>query len=285
MSDTDLEGRVAIVTGANTGIGRVTAMELAKRGAEVFLACRSEDKALPVGDEIRAAVGDRAHFMQLDLGSLKQVREAAAAFLALDKPLHILVNNAGLAGQRGLTEDGFEIAFGVNHLGHFLFTELLLDRIVSSAPARIVNVSSEAHYESDTLDWDTLTKTTQTVTGLPEYSRSKLANVLHAKELARRLDGKGVTTYSLHPGVVASDVWRRVPLPFRWLMKLFMVSNEEGAETSVYCAASDDVAAHSGRYYEKSAEKEPSAAASDEALARELWTRSEAWVQRGASEA
>jgi NAD(P)-dependent dehydrogenase (short-subunit alcohol dehydrogenase family) len=276
----DLKDRVAIVTGANSGIGEVTARELAARGAEVWLACRNEQKAKPVIEEIVSDTGnDRVHFLQLDLGSLANVSRAARGFLAEDRPLHLLINNAGLAGQQGVTDDGFELAFGVNHVGHFLFTALLEDRIRESAPARIVNVASTAHYKAPGIDYEKVRQPTQTVTGLDEYQISKLANVLHAKSLARRLDGTGVTTYSLHPGVVASDVWRRVPPPFRWVMKLFMISNEEGAKTTLYCATSDDVADQSGRYYDECREKEPSAAAQDEAAAEELWERSQDWVK------
>ncbi len=219
-----------MVTGANTGIGAATARALAARGGKLWLACRSEEKARPVLDEIRAA-GGRAELLALDLADLASVRKSAAEFLARDEPLHVLVNNAGLAGKRGLTRDGFEITFGTNHLGPFLFTTLLLPRLRASAPARIVNVSSVAHYQAKGIDWEALRRPTVTRTGLREYSVSKLCNVLFTKELARGRAGAGVHSYALHPGAVASDVWREVPPPFRWLIKLFMLSNEEGAQT------------------------------------------------------
>ncbi len=272
-----LEGKVALVTGANTGIGRITALELAKQGAEVVLACRSEEKAQPVIDEIKAA-GGQADFLKLDLNSFAAVRESAESFLASGRKLHILVNNAGLAGTRGLTEDGFEIHFGVNHLGPFLFTQLLLPRVKESAPARIVMVSSQSHYRTKEIEFDKVQESTPTVTGLPQYEVSKLANVLYAAELSRRLEGSGVTTYSLHPGVVASDIWRGVPWPFRSIMKLFMISNEEGAATTLHCATSDEAGQESGLYYTKSKIKKPSRPARDEALAKTLWEKSEAWV-------
>ncbi len=275
----DLENRVAIVTGANTGIGRVTALELAQRGAEVVLACRSPERALPVIDAIRESTGNaKVELCELDLGDLGSVRAAARQFLSTKRPLHLLINNAGLAGHQGLSASGFEVAFGVNHVGHFLFTQLLLDRLLASTPARIVNVASIAHFKAKGIDWEAVRRPTASVSGLEEYQRSKLANVLHANELARRLEGQGVTTYSLHPGVVASDVWRRVPAPIRWLMKLRMKSNEEGAATTLYCATSPEVAEHSGRYYDDCRETPASALARDEDLARELWERSEAWV-------
>ncbi len=279
MTDTthDLAGKVALVTGANTGIGRVTAETLARRGARVFLAGRSAEKTEPVVEGIRAAGGSAA-YLPLDLGDLAAVRASAERFLATGEPLHLLVNNAGLAGQRGLTRDGFEIAFGTNHLGHFLFTMLLLPRLRESPPARIVNVSSKSHYQARGIDFDVLRQSTRSVTGLPEYAVSKLANVLFTKELARGRAGEGVHSYALHPGVIASDVWRSVPWPFRSIMKRFMKSNDEGAQTTLYCATSPAVADHDGRYYDESAERTPSPLADDPALARTLWDKSAAWV-------
>ncbi len=274
----DVSGKVCIVTGANTGIGAVTARELAHAGAHVFLACRSQERTAPVLEQIAAeSANAKAEFLPLDLSDLSSVRECANAFLERDLPLHILMNNAGIAGQRGLTKDGFELAFGVNHLGHFLLTKLLLERLEESAPARIVIVSSGNHYKVDGIDLDAVRQPTKSVSGLPEYSASKLANVLHAKELARRLP-PNVTTYALHPGVVASDVWRRVPWPVRSLMKLFMITNEEGARTSLYCATSPELASESGKYYDGCREKRPNRVANDESLARELWDKSEAWT-------
>jgi len=273
---TDLKGRTFLVTGANTGIGKATAVELAQRGGKVFLACRNEEKTKPVLEEISAAGGDSV-FLSLDLGDLDSVRKCASEFLARDEPLHVLLNNAGLAGTRGITKSGFELAFGTNHVGHFLLTNLLLDRIKDSAPARIVNVSSVGHYQARGIDYEAVRKPTKSVTGLPEYSVSKLANVVHAQELARRLDGTGVTTYSLHPGAIASDVWRRVPWPIDRVMKLFMKSTEEGARTSLYCATDKSLANVSGRYYDDCQEKEPNKVATPE-LGAELWKRSEEWT-------
>ncbi len=244
----------------------------------MFVANRSEHKSRPVMDEIVAQTGNRAlEFLALDLGDLRSVRECAAEFLRTGEPLHGLINNAGLAGQRGMTESGFELAFGTNYIGPFLLTGLLLDRLRESAPARIVNVSSIGHYRAPGIDYEAVRRPTESFTGLPEYAVSKLGNVLHAQELARRLDGDGVTTYSLHPGSIATDVWRRVPWPIRPLMKRGMRSPAEGAKTSLYCATSPEVAAESGQYYDDCRHKEPSAAATPE-LASELWDRSIAWV-------
>ena len=278
----DLDGKTIIVTGANTGIGRVTAEVFAKRGAKVFLACRSREKTEPVIDAIRAA-GGKAELLRLDLGSFDSIRRAASDFLASGEKLDVLVNNAGLAGAHGKTSDGFELIIGTNHLGPFLFTLLLLPRLRESAPARIVNVSSGSHYDAKSIPFERFREKTWTTTGMEEYSISKLCNVLFTKELARGKAGKGITSYSLHPGVVATDIWREVPFFVRPIMKLFMISSEEGAQTQIYCGASPDCANEDGLYYTKSKAKKPNPLAEDEALAKELWQRSVEWTGAPAS--
>lgn len=279
----DLVGRVALVTGANTGIGRVTARELARRGAQVFIACRSAQRADAALEEIRAAGRAEGHhagveLLELDLGDFGSVRRCAQGFLSRGLPLHLLINNAGLAGAHGLTGAGFEVAFGVNHLGHFLLTRLLLPCLERAAPARVVTVASRAHYRARSVDWAALRQPTRSATGLPEYSVSKLANVLFSAELGRRLAGRGVSTYALHPGVVASDVWREVPRPLRALIKLAMISTEQGAATSLHCATSPAAGLETGLYYDRCRVRTPSALARDDALAAELWRRSEQWT-------
>jgi NAD(P)-dependent dehydrogenase (short-subunit alcohol dehydrogenase family) len=276
----ELADRTFIITGANTGIGKITALELARQGARVILACRSKDKTLPVIEEIRRETNnDRIEFVPLDLGDLASVRACAQDLLDRKIPIHGLINNAGLAGQRGVTKDGFEIQFGTNHLGPYLLTRLLLDRIIESGPARIVNVASQAHYNTKRFDWDALQQKTRTVSAMPEYSVSKLCNVLHARELAKRLEGTGVTTYALHPGVVATDVWRRVPGPLRWVIKKFMITPEQGAQASLRCATAAELAGETGRYYDVGGkERQPSRLADDAALATELWARSAEWT-------
>jgi dehydrogenase/reductase SDR family protein 13 len=274
------KGKVALVTGANSGIGRVTARTLALQGWHVFLACRDLAKTQPVLDEIAQASGGKAkaEFLPLDLSDFTSVRTCAAAFLARKLPLHLLIANAGLAGNRGVTKSGFERTFGVCHMGHFLLTQELLPTLKASAPSRIVVVASEAHYRAKGIDFDAVRKRTATPTGFPEYMVAKLANVLFAAELARRLKGSGVTTYALHPGVVATDVWRAVPKFLQPLIKLFMLSEEQGAATSLYCATSPDAGKQTGLYYEKCKAQEPSALAQDAALAKRLWDQSEAWL-------
>jgi NAD(P)-dependent dehydrogenase (short-subunit alcohol dehydrogenase family) len=275
-----LENLVALVTGASAGIGRVTAIELARRGARVFLAARSEAKTRPVVEEIaRATPNAKPEFLSLDLGDFSSIRRCAEDFLRRDLPLGLLVNNAGVAGLRGITASGFELAFGTNHVGHFLFTDLLLERVKKSAPARVITVSSRAHYRAPGIDFEAVRRPTRSISGLHEYEVSKLANVLFSAELARRLSGSGVTTYALHPGVVASEIWRRVPPPFQWMIKLFMISNEEGAKTTLHCAISAEAGAETGLYYDKCQVKRASALARDVQFAGELWRRSEAWIR------
>lgn len=266
-----------LVTGANTGIGRVTAQELAKRGAHVWLGCRSAEKAQPVLDAIRAA-GGTAELLLLDLADLGSVRAAARTFLERNQRLDVLINNAGLAGARGVTRQGFELAFGTNHLGHFLLTNLLLPLLRESAPARIVNVASSGHYRAPGIDWDAQCKPTASISGFPEYCVSKLCNVLFTKQLAQGRAGAGVHSYALHPGQVASDVWRQVPWGIRHILKLSMLTNEQGARTQLYCATSAEVADHDGRYYDDCHERRPSALAEDGELALLLWNKSAEWV-------
>jgi retinol dehydrogenase-12 len=276
MPERDLVGRVALVTGANTGIGRVTAEQLAARGVRVILACRSREKAQPVVDAIVAS-GGSAELVSLDLADLDSVRACAAELLARDEPLHLLVNNAGLAA-RGTTKQGFELTFGTNYLGHFLLTKLLLARLRASAPARIVNVASHTHYRAKAIDWEALRRPTASLLNLHEYAVSKLCTVLFTKELARGKAGEGVRSYALHPGVVASDAFRRVPWPFVAIIKAFMISTAQGAQRSLYCATSPEVADDDGLYYEECKARAPNKLAEDEALAKELWARSEEWT-------
>lgn len=275
---TDLRGRSFIVTGANTGIGLVTARELAQRRANVVLACRSAEKTRPVIEALRQETGNpEIGFVALDLGSLASVRRAADELLAGGRPIHVLINNAGLAGSRGLTSDGFELTVGTNHLGPYLLTRLLLERIAASGdaatPARIVNVASKAHYGAAPLRFEGFQQPTRSRTGFDEYKTSKLCNVLLTAELARRAPAS-VRCYAVHPGVVASDVWREVPAPVRWVMKRFMISVEQGALTQLHCATAPELAGETGKYYDERKAKAPSAQAQDPALARALWERS-----------
>jgi len=271
--------RVALVTGTNSGIGKVTARQLAALGMHVVVTCRTREKGEAVVREIIAATGNsKVECLSMELGDLQSIRSCAESFLAKDLPLHLLINNAGLGVQPGITPSGFELAFGTNHIGPFLFTNLLLERIVQSAPARIVTVASTGHYKAKEIDFEAVCRRTDSRFGSDEYYVSKLANVLFSAELARRLKGTNITTYSLHPGIVASNVWRSIPGPFAAIAKLFMMSEEDGAKTTLYCATSRAVEKETGLYYDSSAIKEPNPLAHDEALARKLWEKSEEWV-------
>jgi NAD(P)-dependent dehydrogenase (short-subunit alcohol dehydrogenase family) len=273
----ELHEKTILVTGASSGVGLVSAKQLAARGAHVVLAVRNRAKCEPVKADIERD-GGSCEILELDTSDLASVKSAADRFLASGRALDVLMNNAGQAGARGISKDGFELTFATNHLGHFLLTEKLLPLLKAAPQGRVVNVSSKSHYQAKAIDWDALRKPSTSVTGLPEYEVSKLCNVLHAKELARRLEGTKVTTYSLHPGVVATDAWRQIPGPIAWLMKRFMITSEDGAKTQIRCAAAPELATETGLYYDSEKPRTPSKLARDEALARELWDKSAAWV-------
>lgn len=276
----DLQGKTFAITGANTGIGRATAEALAARGASrILLASRTLERTQPVLDSIKALNPKcETAFVALDLGDLAATRRAADEVLAKDWTIDALINNAGIAGLRGLTKDGFELAFGTNHLGHFLFTEAVLPLVTRAPQGRIVFVASGSHYMAKRIDWEALRRPTAHTTGMAEYAVSKLCNVLYAKELARRLTGTTTTTYAVHPGTVASDIWQRRMGVFAALLKPFMITNEDGARTQIRCATDPSLADESGLYYDKERPKRPSRLADDVALQDELTRRSRKWV-------
>lgn len=272
--------RTSLVTGANTGIGRVTATELARRGDRVILACRSEATTRPVIREIVAETGNEAvEFLLLDLGDLKSARRAADSLNERGNPIDVLVANAGLAGQRGQTRQGFELAFGTNHMGHFAFVTGVLDLLRAGTDSRLVVVSSDAHYDAKGIDLGRVRGRTRTVTGLREYAVSKLANVLFAQEVARRVPADELWVGAVHPGVIATDVWRGVPRPVRPALRkvLKMKPPAEGATTSLTCATSDLWADRRGGYFSVNEPKDPSPVATPELAAR-LWDYSQEWL-------
>jgi NAD(P)-dependent dehydrogenase (short-subunit alcohol dehydrogenase family) len=224
------------------------------------------------------AAGGSGEFLQLDLADPASVREAADSFLATDRPLHVLICNAGIGGTKGITEEGFEVTFAVNHLGHHLLTRRLTDRLVESAPARVLVLASAEHHNVEHIDWERLRRRTRSLFGRSEYQVSKLANVLFGRQLARRLDGTGVDVFIVHPGLVASEIWRDLPLPMRLIFRRLGAPPEEGARTSVWCATAPGLTGTSGRYYGDRKEKRTSPLARDDALAAELWRRSEEWL-------
>ena len=208
------------------------------------------------------------------------MRSATASLLATTRPINLLINNAGVAGQRGMTKSRFEVAFGVNHVGHFLFTTGLLDRIVDSGPSRIVNVPSGNHFNAKGIDFDAVRRSTKTFIGLKEYDVSKLANVLFTKSLVERLEPHKVTVFSVNPGPVATDIWRRMPGPMYALYRRIarLPSVEDGAQPSLYAATAPGIEAINGTYFDQDCRpKEVSRTATD-ALAQELWDKSVAWV-------
>jgi retinol dehydrogenase-12 len=273
-----LDAKTALVTGANTGIGRTAALELARRGATVIVTARSVEKAQPVVDEI-AREGGAALAWALELSDLEAVARSARALLDRGGPLDRLVLNAGLAGQPGLTKQGFEVTFGVNHLAHFLFGELLLPRVRESDHGRVVVVASGNHYHERSIDLGAVRQRTASVTGLHEYSVSKLANVMTAMDWAELHKDAGVSAVSLNPGRIASDIWRRIPNPFRWLFMQTMRTVEQGAYTTVHCATLSPSEVTSGAYYDDCAEKPANPAALDRDKRRALREASLEWVR------
>jgi NAD(P)-dependent dehydrogenase (short-subunit alcohol dehydrogenase family) len=275
----------ALITGANAGIGKETAVALARDGMDVVATSRDRARGAAALAEIRARSGsDRVEMMDLDLADFTSIRRFAEAFLDGHQRLDVLVNNAGLVQtSRTETTDGFETTFGVNHLGHFLLTQLLLDRIKESAPARIVVVSSHAHKSARKgLDFDDL-QSEHGYSAFRVYGKTKLANIYFTRELARRLDGTGVTANALHPGYVASrfgrdgDTGRLGDLAMT-LGRPFAISPEKGARTSIYLASSPEVAAVTGQYYFRCKPSTPSRVALDDEAARRLWAVSEELV-------
>jgi len=280
MTAGDLVGRSFFVTGASSGIGRSMVEALAARGAAVVLAARSEERTRPVLDRIRREYpSSDVRWLQIDVADLESVRRAAGEYLGSGRPMDVLVNNAGIAGTNGLSPQGFDLTYATNHIGPFLLTNLLLPRIREASQGRIVNVASSAHFTAKQMDWSVLDRrTTPRRSGFPDYALTKLMNVLHAKELARRLAGTAVTTYAVHPGAVATNIWRSLPGLVQWFIKLFMLSNEQGAVPLLYCATAPELASQTGRYYDRSREIPSSPLAADDNLARELWIRTEAIV-------
>ena len=271
-----MQGKVCIVTGSNTGIGKETARGLAQRGATVVLACRDVAKAGAARDDIAATTGrNDVEVEALDLGSTASIRAFAARFKAKHQRLDVLVNNAGVwMTSRTTTAEGFESTFGVNHLGTFLLTQELLPLLKSSAPSRVVVLSSALHYRGKMV-WDDLQYERRKFAGTAAYNQSKLANVLFTIALARRLEGTGVTVNAVHPGVVATELSRAYPKLLVKLFHLFLLTPEKGAACSLHVATAPELSKVTGEYFEKSKIKLSAAAARDEAPQEQLWKLSE----------
>ena len=282
-----MDGKTVIVTGANTGIGKETVLDLARRGARVIMACRDLKRGEAALKDIVEKTGNtKVVLKQLDLASMKSIRNFAQDINNSEPQLHVLINNAGFAypSQLTRTEDGFEMTMGVNHLGHFLLTNLLLDLLKKSTPSRIVVVSSRTHAQytkemkfhninSETFydKWDA-------------YGQSKLANVLFTRELAKRLQGSGVTVNALHPGIIMTDIFRRLSTSFKFVMPLvsmFCKTVQEGAQTTIHLAVSEEIKGVSGLYFVDCEPKEPSKYAQNDEAAKKLWNTSTDLVELG----
>ncbi|OXB59535.1 hypothetical protein ASZ78_004508 [Callipepla squamata] len=274
-----LRGRTAVVTGGSGGIGEAVARELARGGARVVLATRNALRGEAAARRIRRDTGNpEVLFMPLDLSSFRSVRSFATAFLQQEPHLHLLINNAGVSAG-GTTENGFSLTFQVNHLGHFLLTQLLLRRLQSSAPSRVVIVASSAHCAGRLRMAELGRAPPGPFSAFRDYCDSKLANVLHARQLAANLRGTGVTVYAAHPGLVNTRLFRHAPLWLRplWtpLSRFCFRSAAEGARTVLFCATQDGLEPLSGRYFADCRPARPRARGTDDAAARELWDRSE----------
>jgi NAD(P)-dependent dehydrogenase (short-subunit alcohol dehydrogenase family) len=273
-----MRGMTCVITGATAGIGLVAAERLGAMGARLLLVGRDRGKAAAVLRQLRERVpGLEASLFYADLAQLSEVRRLAGELLDAAPRLDVLVNNAGaIFRRRTVTGDGLERTFALNHMAYYLLTRLLAERLVGSAPARVVNVASEAH-RGAALDFDDL-QGERRYDGWTAYRRSKLANILFTRELARRLDGTGVTANCLHPGFVATSFGDNNRGVFRLALGLgkrfVAISPERGAETTVYLASSAEIATESGGYFEKCRKTSPSAAAQDDRAARRLWAAS-----------
>ena len=266
-----MTGKTCIVTGANAGIGKETALGLAKLRATVVMVCRDRERGEAAQREVKQSSGNqRVELMLCDFSSQNSIRQFAKAFTEQHERLDVLVNNAGIVlRERSMTEDGLESTFAINHLGYFLVTNLLLDVLKKSAPSRIVNVASAAHKfgKLDINGWPT----GRNYSAFGAYANSKLANVLFTYELARRIKGTGVTANCLHPGTVGTNLFRGLPKFLKTLIKLVTIGTERGARTSIYLASSDEVEGVTGKYFARSRQQESSEVSRNEEAARALW--------------
>ena len=273
-----MQGKTVLITGANQGIGKASAIALGQMGAKLVLVCRNAEKARAAIADIESAGAKDVELLVGDLGSQADVRRIAAEFKAKHEKLHVLLNNAGLlVTSRRTTVDGIEETFAVNHLGPFLLTNLLLDVLKSSAPSRIVNVASEAH-RSAKMSWDDLQFAKRGYSPLGAYGQSKLCNILFTKELAHRLEGSNVTANSLHPGVIRSGFGHTYGGFVSVLIKVarpFLITTEKGARTQVYLSSSPVIEGVTGKYFDKCKERSTNKAADEEGAPKRLWDISE----------
>jgi len=279
-----MNGKTIVITGGNAGIGKATAMALAKKGAEIIITSRSEDKAKAAVEEIKTASGnENVSYVLVDLSSLRSVREATEKLKVKCPKIDVLINNAGCyLSDLQLSVDGFEMQFATNHLGHFLLTNLLMANIKAADKARVVNLSSIAHKYTRELDLDDINYEKAEYGGWNAYSRSKFCNILFTKELARRLDGTGITVNAVHPGGVRTTIAEKNTNWFTklgWIvMKPFMITVEKGAATSIHLASSPKVEGITGHYWSQSKQVWSNRQSQDPELAKQLWKKSEELV-------
>lgn len=278
-----MQGKTVVATGATSGIGEVAVVELARLGARIVFIARDAKRAEATRAKLEAVAPGRGHKVHIaDLSLVAEAKRVGGEIAASEPRVDVLINNAGaIFSDRRVTAEGLELTFALNHMAYFTLTQALRERLVGSAPARVVSTASAAHYGS-TLDFDDL-QCARGYSAWKSYNRSKLANILFTRELAKRLAGTGVTANCLHPGVVASRFaddaggWTGRLFPF---IKLFAISPAQGADTTVYLASSPDVATVSGEYFAKRKVATPSRAARDDDAAARLWEASEAIAAR-----
>jgi NAD(P)-dependent dehydrogenase (short-subunit alcohol dehydrogenase family) len=280
-----IEGKVCLVTGATQGIGLAAARALAQKGAQVVLVARDPTRGQAALEQVRTvATGKPPELLLADLSSMAQVRKLAADFKAGHSRLHVLLNNAGaIFTERQVTVDGFERTFALDHLAYFLLTRELRDVLVASAPARVINVASDAHLGGRMRFDDPMME--KGFGGTQAYMQAKLANILFTRELARRLAGTGVTANALHPGGVASGFAQDAKGWFKWVWTLatpFLLTPEKGARTSIFLASDPSVAEVSGKYFARRRPRRPSPAARNDEDARRLWELSERLLEPAA---
>ena len=281
-----MNGKTVVITGENAGIGKATAIALAKKGAEVIITSRSEDKAREAVTEIKNLSGNgNIDFVTIDLSSQKSVREAVDGIKAKCPKIDVLINNAGCyVSDLQLNVDSLEMQFATNHLGHFLLTNLLIDNLKSAENARIINLASIAHKYTRELQLDDINYQKEAYGGWKSYSRSKFCNILFTNELAQRLKGTGITVNEVHPGGVRTEIAEK---NVNWFTKLgwilskpLMVSVEKGAETSVHLASATEVEGETGGYWVKSKKFFSNRPSQDPEIAKALWKKSEELVKQ-----
>jgi len=269
-----------LITGTTSGIGWETAIELAKRDCNLFLANRSKEKTDALIHKItEIAPHVKVTYLPIELDDLQSVKNAASQFLALNEPLDLLINNAGLLGKKGLTKDGYEVAFGTNHLGHFLLTQLLRPALLKSPTPRILNLASNAHRSAEFYGWDDLRTPTKSEEGYPEYGFSKVCNMLHMQEIAQREEYKGVKAYSVHPGVILTEIWRHTSPPARLIESTTFLKNaNEGCQNTLFCAFTQEDFPN-GSFIVTKKPSDVSEMVKDKNLQKELWEFSMKAVQ------